>query len=180
MLNVNLAELGLVHGHEEVSWENTSLSCVCGSQIEIEHSWHVTVFSILLYQLFVDDGARGRIGQSALIVFHKESLSDPLVDDHDSNLRLLRHLVVELADDLPKLGDFFGKHLLAHRVANAITVDDVVCRLLAAVRVGEGGDRLTNELLHPVLDNLLAFWNQEVVRVILTHRRVSAGSETYH
>ena len=85
------------------------MGSVAGSQVEIEDAAISFTLSILLNQVAVDDAARGRIVQSSVVLLHKESLSDTLVNDHNGDLRLFSDLVVQVRDDTPELGKLLSK-----------------------------------------------------------------------
>ena len=70
----------------------------------------------------VNDATRRRIPQLTLLVFHEKSLIDPFVNDNDCDLGLDSGLVVDLIDRVFELRDFRGENLVAHCVADAITI----------------------------------------------------------
>lgn len=80
------------------------MGSVAGSQVEIEDAAISFTLSILLNQVAVNNAARGRIVQSSVVLLHKESLSDTLVNDHNGDLRLFSDLVVQVRDDTSELG----------------------------------------------------------------------------
>lgn len=85
------------------------MGSVAGSQVEIEDAAISFTLSILLNQVAVNNAARGRIVQSSVVLLHKESLSDTLVNDHNGDLRLFSDLVVQVRDDTPELGKLLSK-----------------------------------------------------------------------
>lgn len=99
---------------------------IAGCQVEIEDSTVSFALSILLNQVAVDDAAGGRIGQSSVVLLHKESLRDAFVNDHHCDLRLFRDLVVQVRDDTPELRKLLGKDHVTLSVRDSITVDDEV------------------------------------------------------
>lgn len=113
---------GVVEGHVEVGWQNTPLGCELGHQVKIILDVRVSI----LHDLVVNQASRGRVLKCTVLTLNKESLSDPLVDDDNSYVRLFLCQVVGLIDSLSDLGDFLLEYLSSHGITNTIPVDDEV------------------------------------------------------
>lgn len=105
----------------KVRWQHTALSRIRGCQEEVKHLPRVPV-AFVFNQSLVDDATRRRIPQLTLLVFHEKSLIDPFVNDNDCDIGLDSGLVVDLIDRVFELRDFRGENLVAHCVADAITI----------------------------------------------------------
>ena len=67
------------------------------------------------------------------LVFDEEALSDPLVDNDESNLWRVRGAVVHFSEGLAELFNLFRDDLIALSITNTITEDDQVRGQLAIV-----------------------------------------------
>ena len=156
------------------------MGSVRGSEVEIKDSCCtarlVVGNAVLLDKLRVEDGARGWVREAAPFVFEEESLGDPLVHDDHGDLGDGRN-VVELLDGFTQLGNLAGEDLLAHGITNTVTVHDEVGWLLSVVAFLEAGDGLPDQILHLVIDDFCSLGHEKVVRVVLGHCLVRAGSE---
>lgn len=137
--------------------QHTALSGIGWSQIEIKLATIVLLSSaFVLDERSINNAARRRVAQSAISLFDKETLGDALVHNHDSDGRLLSYGVVEVADDSFELRNFEVEHLVSHGVTNTVSINDEVSGHRSLVVVLEHMDGLADEILHLVLDNLLA------------------------
>ena len=121
LLNDCFGKLTIVEGDIEVSGEDTALSSGLRDQVEVVLSLAVLV----LHDLGVDQATRGWVHDTTAVL-QEESLSDPLVDDDNSDVRLLLGQVVGLVDGLPQLGDLLLQHLSAHPIAHTVAIDNKV------------------------------------------------------
>ena len=64
------------------------------------------------------------------VLFDKESLSDPLVDNYDCHEGLFLGLVVGLVNGCLELRHFLKKDLASHSIANTISIDDEMFRIV--------------------------------------------------
>lgn len=173
MLKLNLIDLRLVHGHVEVGREDAALGGIGWGQVEIENATNAS--AVVLDKLLVDDAATGWVNE-AFAFLNEEALSDTFVHDHDRDGGRLGYLVVQVGDDLLQLRDLVLENLFAHRVADAITIDDEVGGLVALLHF-KGGDGTSDERHHFILDDFLSLLLDNVVREVLAHVLVGGSSE---
>lgn len=137
----HLRDVRAVLSHVEVGRFHATLRNRVRHQEEIELSIY---YLRLFYEALVNIGTLGRVvdeGVAALVGLLEESLADALIHDDQSDFRqrnfglVLRSLEVSilLVDDLVQLFKFEVDHLLSHRVAHTISVDEDMGRHLAAV-----------------------------------------------
>lgn len=153
----------------------TSLSSIGGSEIEIEDTWFSESF--LLNQTLVDDASRRRVGQLPTLIGHEETLSDTLVHNNNSDLRLFVLLIVDFGYCSVELADFSLEDLITLLLANSISVYNEVGRL-ASLLVFENLNRLLNQEFHLVLHKLLTLRLNNVVREVLTQSFISASCKS--
>ena len=177
LLELNLGESSLVHGHEDVGWQDTPLIGRSWSEIEIEWPVGGLITDFVLDESSVDDAAGWRVGEATLGILDKESLSDPLVDNNEGDLWLVFCVVVALSDCLLELLNLRSDHLVSHGLTHAISVDDEVGWEVAVVLLCEGMDGPHDSLSHVSGDNLLVLLLHDVLGVVLTQARVGGGHE---
>ena len=153
------------------------MGSVAGSQVEIEDAAISFTLSILLNQVAVNNAARGRIVQSSVVLLHKESLSDTLVNDHNGDLRLFSDLVVQVRDDTPELGKLLSKDHVTLSIRDSITVDDEVSGLPAFVALLKATNGFADKCTHLVIDDLSALRDKQIVRVVLAKSGVGGCCE---
>ena len=153
--------------------KHAALGCVSWRKEEVKDGPRVAAVAFVFNQTLVDDAAGGWVPQLTSLVLHKESLGDPLVDDNHSDLRLGRGLIVDLVDGSLKLRDLGRKHLVAHGIANTVTIDNEVGRKLIFVEVSEHLDCIFQCILHSRLHDLLSLLLNNVLRVVLAHLLIS-------
>jgi len=78
-----------------------------------------------------------------------------------------------------ELADFSLENLVTLLLANSISVDNEV-RRHDSLLTFEHQDSLLNQVFHLVFHKLLTLGLHDVVRIVLTHGLVSAGSESDH
>ena len=129
----------------------------------------------MLDKALVNDAARGWVLQVALAVLDEEALSDALVDNYESDLGHLSHLVVHFGEGGTELLDLLVDDLLLLGITNTITVNDVVGGHQAVMARSEDLDSLLERLLHLSLHDLLTLPLHDVLRVVLAHLLVCAS-----
>lgn len=103
-----------------MSGENTTLSCVCWCQIEIEDA--IFIRTVFLNKFFVDDAAAWWVNKS-LALFYKEALGNTLVNNDYSDSGLLGNLVIKVAYNSLQLGNLVRQDLLTHGITNTVSID---------------------------------------------------------
>ena len=178
--------LRLVERNEEVRWSHTTLGGLLRHQEEVEAS--VNHFR-LLDEALVHVGALRRVVNKrwgvAVLRLLEEALTHTLVNNDQGHLGqrdlllALFELTVLLSDDFVELVEFEVDDLLAHGVANTVTVDeDMVGHLAAVVRTValEGAHEVVGQ--NGARDNLLALlglWGG--LGVVLAHVLVVSRTE---
>jgi hypothetical protein len=166
-LDFQLRQIGVVLGNVEVRGKHTALGRVGWGQEEVEDSFGANSF--ILNQSLVDDAPRRWVSELTSFVLHEESLSDPLIDDNNSDMRFAGCLVVQLVDCTFELRDFSGQNLVAHGISNTVAEDHEVGWELLLVEVGEHVDRIFQCLLHAFLHDFLPLLLNDVLRIVLAH-----------
>lgn len=149
-----------------------------GSRCQEEVELVVLVVWLLLYKGTVDDAAGGWVMLFTVLAHHKEALTDSLVDDDNSDLRLLGSLVRDVVDGSLELGNLVLENLQALSITNTVTVDHVAVREVSIVVHREGLDSFLQVALHLILHDLLALLLHDEVAVVLTHLLVDRGRES--
>ena len=131
----------------------------------------------MLDESTVDNAARRRVDEIASAVLDEEALSDSLVHNDQSDLGRCGQSILHLAESLPELLNLLVYDLRAHSVADTVAEDDEVGGELAVVVGREDVDSLFEGLSHLSFDDLLAFWLDDVLRVVLAELAIGAGCE---
>jgi hypothetical protein len=110
-------------------------------------------------------------------IFNKESLSNPLVDNDDSDERLLLGRVVGLINCLSELLNFFLQNLTSHCITNTISVDyEVLWEILMALT--ENTHSSLDSILQVSVHDLLTLSLDDPFTVVLTPLGVNTRTET--
>ena len=120
---------GVVVGNIEMSRRDATLCGVLRDQVEVVLSVVVRV----LNEVLVDQSSRWRIDHSALGVLGEKALTDSLVDDHHSDVRLAGLLVVHVFYGFIELTDFLLEHSSSLGVANTVSENNDVSWHLSIV-----------------------------------------------
>lgn len=173
LLNRCLLHLRIIEGHIEMSRLHTSLSSELRDQIKIV----LTLRILVLYDLLVNERAWWWILKIAIRIFYKESLCDSLVNNDDSDERLLLGRVVCLIDCLSELLNFFLENLTSHSIAYTISVDNEMFREILMTLTENTHGSLDCIFQVPVND-LLTFSLNDPLTVVLTPLGVNTSTET--
>ena len=175
LLNDGLRNRAVIVGDIEMSGKNATLSGSLRHQVEV-----VLALSVLvLHDLSVDQASRRRVHQTVAVVFQEETLSDPLVDDDDSDLRLDLSQVVGLIDGLSELSHLLLEDLSAHSIADTVTIDYEVLRV-AATLVSKGAESSLDSLLELRANDLLSLLLDDAVTPVLAESLVDRGTEAHY
>ena len=99
-----------------------------------------------------------------MAILNKESLSDSLVHNDESDGWLVGTLVVHLGDDLLELCDFLLDDLPSHGISYTISVDDeVVWELSLGMSLLISLDSLLQSLSQVVVNDFLSFLLEDLV-----------------
>ena len=90
------------------------------------------------------------------LVLNEEALCDALVHDDDRDDWLLLGSVVGLSDGLTELVHLLLKDLLPHAIANTVTVDDEVLRVITMLLL-EAAECTLDGILQLLVDDFLPF-----------------------
>ena len=126
----------------------------------------------------IDESTGGWVDETALLILNEESLSDPLVDDDDSDEGLVLGLVVCLIDGLTKLSDFVLKHLATHGITNTITIDDEVLWENTSILALEAAEGSLDAVLERRTNDFLALALNDSLGPVLAHVLIDRGTET--
>lgn len=149
------------------------MSSILWNQVEVILIVGVSV----LYNSSVNQASRRRILKSSALILNKESLSDALVHNDNSDERLLGSFVVGLSDSILELGYLSLENLTSHSITDSVSVDDEVTRKLALLLLESIECTLDGALEVLVVNYLLAFLLYHLLRVVLTHLTVDGGTE---
>ena len=151
LLNLGLLQSRLVDGDEAMSRKDAALICTRRGDEEIEGLVNFSIGACMLDQASINDAACRRVAQVAAVVLHKESLIDPLVDDHKCELwrRVTFSLLtgVHLLDRCLELANLNADDCISLRVAHSVSEDHKVRGLLSVMALLECSHCLLESLL---------------------------------
>jgi hypothetical protein len=173
LLNHCFFDERVVEGNIEVSWKDAPLGCELRDEVEIV----LTLRVLILHDLGINEGTRGRVDELATAILNEEALSDALVHDDDCDRRLLLGCVVGLLDGLAELLHLLLEDLTSHGIANTITVDDEVLRVVS-MSLCEGTESALDSILELLVDDLLSLPLSDPLTVVLASGLVNTGAET--
>lgn len=173
LLDHFLLQGGVVESNVEVGWQDTPLGCELGHQVEII----LDVRVIILHDLVVNQAPRRWVLNGSIFTLNKEPLSDSLVDDDNSDVRLLLGEVVGLMDSLSDLSDLLLEDLSSHGITNTISVDNEVIREIS-MALSKATHCSLKSLLKLLVDYLLASLLTDLLRIVLTQLLVDRSTET--
>jgi len=184
--NGHLADVARILGHVEVGWFHTALGHGVRHKEEVEATVnHLRLFN----EALVNIGALGWVvneGLSVLVRLLEEALAHSLVHDDQGDLGWLELVLllvlgkaVLILNDLVQLFQFKVDDLLAHGVANTVTVDENMIGHLTLVELAVALERALEVVRqNRARDNFLAFLRLGTgLRVVLAHVLVIGGTE---
>ena len=158
-----------------MSSEDTALVGAGWRHEKVERLMTVLLTASMFYQTFVNDAARWRVGELALIVSHEKSLVDSFVYHYESHFSSLSILRVKLSDSLLELRDLDLDDHIALCFTHAIPIDHKVRWQLTLMPLSEGFDCLLQCVLQLLVYDLLTSFLHQVVRIVLGHLWVRGG-----
>lgn len=106
----------------------------------------------------------------SIAIVNKEPLSDSLVNNDQSDVWRLTHLVVHLVNHFLELSDFLLDDLSSHSITYSVSVDDKVVREhLLRMSFFKCLDCLPQGFSQVCVYYLLSFLLEDLVRVVLAH-----------
>ena len=151
-----------------------------GGLLRHQEEIEAAIASLILNETRVDDATWWRVINLVVSALDKHPLMDPLVHDSKCDCWWICCLVVERRKSCLKLSDLLRDDLVSHLLANSISVDNDLGRIVSAIVFGKTLDGTIDAFIEVLLDKLLEFLLNEESAEVLCLLFVNRSTETNH